>query len=135
MIKKLSEYQETYYESSGKASDVARHLAFAGIAVIWIFRIEQQAGVKIEPDLLLPLALLALSLAFDLLQYISATCVWGVFQWHQERNLKNVLDDPDLDTPAYYKWPQFAFFVLKLFTIFLAYVFLVKYIWCLWFES
>ncbi len=89
---KLSEYRETYYEFSDKASAAARQLAFAGIAVIWIFRIEQEAGVGIEPDLLLPLALLALSLAFDLLQYITATFVWGLFQWHQERKLENVLD-------------------------------------------
>ncbi len=132
---KLSQYREHYYEFSGKASDVARHLAFAGIAVIWIFRIEQEAGIRIEPDLLFPLALLALSLAFDLLHYISATLVWGLFQWYQERKLENVLDDPDLDTPSYFKWPLNIFFVLKLITILLAYFFLVKYIWRIWFAT
>ena len=38
---KLSDYRETYYEFSGKASDVTRQLAFAGIAIVWIFKIEE----------------------------------------------------------------------------------------------
>lgn len=33
----LSDYLASYYELSGKASDVSRQLAFAGIAVIWVF--------------------------------------------------------------------------------------------------
>ena len=35
---KLSEYANVYAEFSGKASDVARQLAFAGLALVWLFR-------------------------------------------------------------------------------------------------
>jgi hypothetical protein len=35
---KLSEYADVYAELSGKASDAARQLAFAGLALKWLFR-------------------------------------------------------------------------------------------------
>ena len=132
-MKKLSNYMEDYYEFSGKASDVARKLAFAGIALIWIFKIETQPTPKIPPDLVLPTALLALTLAFDLLQYVAATCVWGVFQWYHERRIGDTSKDPEIDAPSLLKWPQFIFFVLKLCTVLLAYIlitiFIAGYMW------
>ena len=132
---KLSDYRNTYYEFSGKASDVARKLAFAGIALIWIFKIEAKPTPKIPDQLLLPSALLALTLAFDLLQYISATCIWGIFQWYHEHKLNDTSKDPALDSPSLLKWPQFIFFVLKLCTILLAYLFITKYAWSIWFKT
>jgi hypothetical protein len=35
---KLEKYLDTFYWFLGKTSDVARQLAFAAIAVIWVFR-------------------------------------------------------------------------------------------------
>ena len=65
---KLSDYRNTYYEFSDKASNVGRKLAFAGIAIIWIFKIEGEGAPKIPEKLFTPSALLATALAFDLLQ-------------------------------------------------------------------
>lgn len=132
---KLSEYKQTYYEFSGKSSDVARKLAFAGIALIWIFRVEADGGLVIPRGLFFPAILLALTLGFDLLQYISATAVWGMFQWKEEGKLKDPKEDPDLDSPSWLKWPQFVFFLLKLGTILLAYFFLIKHVWAAWFAK
>ncbi len=132
---KLSDYRDTYYEFSRTASSIARTLAFAGIALIWIFRIELKPIARIPSELLAPLALLATTLAFDLLQYISGTCVWGIFQWYHEKKLVDVLMDPDLDSSSWLKIPQFIFFVLKLFTVLLAYFFLTTYIWDIWFKT
>lgn len=132
---KLSDYRNTYYEFSGKASDVARNLSFAGIALIWIFMVAGDPVPKIPKRLILPAALLALTLAFDLLQYISATLIWGLFQWYHERKLNDTSEDPDLDAPTFLKWPQFIFFVLKLCTIILAYCLITKYIWFVWFKT
>lgn len=129
---RLSQYRETYYEFSGKASDVARSLAFAGIALVWIFRSESVAGPRPESATLLPGAMFAVALAFDLLQYVSATVVWGLFQWFQERRLGSIASDPDLTTPSWLKWPQFSFFVLKLFVVILGYVFLTLFLWRAW---
>ena len=41
---KIHELRSTYYEASGKVSDISRQLAFAGIAVIWVLRVEQLKG-------------------------------------------------------------------------------------------
>lgn len=35
---KLQDVRSTYYELSGKTSDLVRQLGFAGIALIWLFR-------------------------------------------------------------------------------------------------
>ena len=50
---KLSEYKKTYEDFSGKASNVVRQLSFAGIAVIWIFKVQSNGSLKI-PDTLAP---------------------------------------------------------------------------------
>lgn len=126
---KLSDYRNTYYEFSDKASNVGRKLAFAGIALIWIFKVEGEGSAKIPERLFIPSALLATALAFDLLQYILGTCVWGAFQWYHERKLNDISVDPELDSPSWLKWPQFICFVLKLFAVFLAYIFVTKYLW------
>lgn len=129
---KLSEYKTCYYEFSGKASDISRHLAFAGIAVIWIFRLNQKGELTIPNELLLPLILMVVTLGFDILQYISATTVWGIYQWYKERELEDPKIDPDIDHPSWLKWPQFIFFVLKLISILVGYYFLLKHFCSLW---
>jgi len=133
-MNKLSEYREDFYEFSGKTSDIARKLAFAGIALIWIFKNEAKPTHMIPRELILPSALLALTLAFDLLQYVAATCIWGVFQWYHERRIGDTTKDPELDAPSFLKWPQFVFFVLKICAVFLAYilitVFIARNMWC-----
>ncbi|UCE66620.1 MAG: hypothetical protein JSU85_00975 [Candidatus Zixiibacteriota bacterium] len=126
---KLSEYRETYYEFSAKASDIARHLAFAGIAVIWIFRIEEYRKTTIPDSLIFPLIFFITALALDLVQYIAGTSVWGIFHWYHEKKLDNVLDDPKLDHPIWLKWPIFCPFVLKLISVIVGYILLLKYTW------
>src|SRR3989442_1239067 len=127
---KLSDYRKDYYEFSGKASEVARQLAFAGIAIVWVFTgTEKGLGPRPDTHLVLALALFALALGFDLLHYISATVIWGSFQWREDRKLKNPQEDPHLAAPAYYNYPQLAFFVLKLTTVTVAYVVLIVFLW------
>lgn len=126
---KLSDYKNTYYEFSGLTSGVARNLAFAGIALVWIFKTESEPTPRIPQQLIIPTVMLALTLTFDLLQYIAGTFVWGVFQWYHERKLHNITEDPELDSPSWLKLPQFSFFVLKLATVLSAYLFITVYIW------
>lgn len=124
----LSDYRETYYEASAKAGDVARQLAFAGIAVVWLFRLGQDSGPAIPQPLILPAILLVLSLGFDLLQYITATIVWGIFQWCEDRKLNDPKDDPDIDSPNWLPVPQFILFWSKLVCVVAAYLLLIKYL-------
>lgn len=83
---KLKDARDNYYFYTGKASELVRQLGLAGIAVIWLFKKEVAGVPKIPEELLLPLVLIVLGLALDLLQYVSASIIWGVFQrWKEKR--------------------------------------------------
>lgn len=129
---KLSDYRETYYEFSGKASDVAKQLAFAGIAIIWLFKVQLADFPKIPKELILPTIILALTLALDLLQYVAGTTVWGIFQWHHENQLEDISQDPEIESSTKLKWPQFTFFILKIITLIFSYYLIIRYLSIIW---
>jgi hypothetical protein len=125
---KLSDYKKDYDALTGKASDVARHLSFAGIAIVWIFKSGEGPETSLPKLLLLGLGLFAASLFFDLLHYVIASVVWGNFHRKQEKQLTNPADDPDLTAPAYYNWPAICLFGLKLVAVLAGYVCLVCFL-------
>ncbi|MCK4619612.1 MAG: hypothetical protein KAT52_06680 [Desulfobacterales bacterium] len=129
---KLSDYRETYYEFSGIASEVSRKLSFAGIALVWLFKIENSPIPKVPNELIFPTGLLALSLSLDLMQYIAASVIWGIFQWYQEKKLSNISENPELSAPPILKLPQFIFFSLKILAVMAAYIIIIKYILVCW---
>jgi hypothetical protein len=108
---KLQDARENYYTLSGKASDVARQLAFAGLALIWVFKTSQGAGLSLVPPPLFPPALMfAVTLALDLLQYVAAAMVWGIYHFVQERTRK---DEDEFDAPLLINVPALFFFWAK----------------------
>lgn len=123
---KLSEALKAYQELSARASDVSRQLAFAGIAVIWIFRVQSAAGDRLTTDLLLPLILFVSALVLDLMQYIIATLTWGWFHRHHEKKKKKdgVTADVDVKASKYLNYAPLILFWLKMFAVALAYVIL-----------
>ena len=123
---KLSEFRSTYYEMSGKASEICRSLAFAGIAVVWIYKTGPEASPHPQPEMLLPTALLILGLALDLLQYVYSAAVWGMLARLYERNLDHLDDDPEVSPPrSYVNWPTLGFFWGKIGCIVFAYLLLI----------
>lgn len=115
---KFREIRENYYDSTGKASDVGRQLAFAGFAAIWVFR-EGTSGINV-PLGMVPAAIgFALSLVLDVLQY-------GVASWHWRRQVdladaKCEEDEDECEVPHDVNiWPR-RFFAAKLWIIGLAY--------------
>lgn len=73
---KISDFRKNNYDySSQKASEVTRQLAFAGIALVWIFKLGGE-NPKIPGELIAPTFCFALTLAFDLLHYVIATILW-----------------------------------------------------------
>ncbi|HEV2321853.1 MAG TPA: hypothetical protein VGT42_05760 [Gammaproteobacteria bacterium] len=123
----LSDYLASYYELSGKASDVARQLAFAGIAVIWVFHQGQGGAVAVPASLIGPAVLFIGGLACDLLQYVSGTLIWGAFHRVQEQRLGADSKKP-LTAPAYFNWPSLFFFWSKLALILAGYLLLLHYL-------
>ena len=123
----LSDYRDAYYELSGKASDVARQLAFAGIALIWIFHETGGNPIAIPHPLLWPAACFICGLAFDLLQYVSGALIWGAFHRYEEKRL-GVDSKKALSAPDWFNWPGIAFFWGKLFLVLAGYFLLLRYV-------
>ena len=133
----LDSLRGAYTDLSGIASTVARQLAFAGIALIWIFKTDQSDGlIAIPIGLLWPTVGLIIALALDLLQYAVASLVWGSFARIKERQLREHARDAEqleelsnnVDAPAWLNWPSIAFFWGKLFAVLSSYVLLLDYV-------
>lgn len=119
----LKAARENYSYFSGKASDVARQLAFAGFAAIWLFHVTVEGNGPALPQVFLePLRLLVAALAFDLAQYMWATAVWGIFQFRTAAKVKEALDAEVEDAPNWFNWGTLAFFWAKLVAVAAGYV-------------
>lgn len=126
----LAGAREQYYSHSGKASDVARQLAFAGLGVIWIFKTSGADGVaRVPAGLVCPAALIAAALGCDCLHYASASLFWGVFQRSMERELQRsrllgrTLPE-EFSAPRWINWPAIGFFGAKFLLLIAGYAFL-----------
>jgi len=123
---KLKEYRKDYQEFSGKLSDNARKLAFAGIAIVWIFKQEKE-DIFILPQLLkLSMLMFVITLSFDLLQYVYQTLTWGIFHRHFEKKLPN--EDSELSASKYLNWPAIIFFWTKVISLVIGYVFIIRFL-------
>ncbi|MCK5707547.1 MAG: hypothetical protein KAI43_07815 [Candidatus Aureabacteria bacterium] len=129
---KLSEYKKAYYIRSGKTSDISRQLAFAGIALVWIFRMENSTFPKIPYELLLSLYYLVCSLMLDLFQYVFGTLIWGGFHRFHEAKKNNILNDPEISASAWLNAPINICFGVKLGSLIYAYIFIAKFLWEKW---
>jgi hypothetical protein len=90
---KLSEIREEYYFQTGKASDVARQLSYAGLAAVWVFK-SGDGGVPSVPAELYPAAMLfATALFFDLMQYRVAAARWMKQNFEAEETGKRPEDE------------------------------------------
>lgn len=122
------EAREEYYERTTTASNLARQLAFAGIAIVWIFRTTGANGPALPDALLLPALLLALALAVDLSQYIYAAAAWGWF--HRRKELSGAaLDEEVGQAPRWINWPTNFLFVAKVILVAVAYGYLIAFLW------
>ena len=123
---KLQTALDNYYFYSGKVSDIARQLAFAAIAVIWLFKSGDGRSISIPKELLYPLKLVVVSLAVDLLQYVFGTIAWGGFHRYKESTI--VPDSDDFKAPRIINWPTLFCFWLKIIVLFYAYWKLFSYL-------
>jgi len=123
----LKEFRDDYYTLSGMASDVARKLGFAAIAIIWIFKIDASSNsYAIASELYCAGAAVILSLALDLLQYIFGAAIWGAFWRAKEKS--GVKDDVTIEAPSCFNWPAIFCFWAKLLLMITAYGFLLAFL-------
>ena len=123
---KLEDYRKDYYAFSTKASEICRQLSFAGIALIWVFKVEKGGPLAIPTTLLWPTLYLCSALALDLLHAVFGTFIWGTFARFHER--KGVQDSDEIDSPAWFNWPMLLCFWGKLTALIVAYALIFKYV-------
>lgn len=118
---KIQELLDTYYEASGKTSDISRQLAFAGIAIIWVLRVGANSdGILFSSELIVPLYCFAFALVADLGQYIYKTIIWGLLNWHHWRNHKD--NNADVDVSSFTNLPTQILFWAKVVLVVYAYI-------------
>ncbi len=125
---KLSGYHAAFVEMSAKTSDLARSLAFAGLAVIWIFKKETDGSMNISHQLVYPALLFVLALGADMLQYLYGT-LWSclVYRYHERKNI-NTSEDLELKHSSWIVLPQYILFYVKVALVVLAYFGLLLYL-------
>jgi hypothetical protein len=106
---------------------VARSLAWAGIALIWVFKTDGPTGPVVPGELVTPGLYLAIGLALDLAQYVYGSLAWGAYHRWKE-HWRRVSETEEFLAPRSINWPSNAFFWLKLLAIAFAYYFLVGYL-------
>jgi hypothetical protein len=132
---KLSEYKQSFYQFSGKASDVTRAAALGGIALVWVFKVEGKPIPCLPADLLRPAAFFAGGLGLDVMQYVIGALTWGSFHRYHERRLTDPAQDPELSHPPWLVWPINGLFVLKIVTVVWGYVLLGQFLSKAWFAG
>jgi hypothetical protein len=127
---KIADARGIYYDRSGIASEVARKLAFAGIAIVWIFSGGTPSNVNkvhIEHDLRWAAVLFTAALALDLLQYSWAAAAWGMFSRHKERTLGRGSTE-EFGAPNWINYPTIICFSFKLATLAVAFVIVLVFL-------
>ena len=123
---KLKDARDLYYFFSGKTSDIVRQLALAGVAIVWLFKVDVAGIPKVPAALILPLSLIVGGLALDLLHYAVATCLWGVYQRRKEK--AGTKDDEEFLAPRQFNWPALVLFTGKILLVGSAYFLLLRHL-------
>lgn len=119
---KIEDCRQAYYDSSEKASNIARQLAFAGLALIWAFRVTAGERPVIPTSLRWAGILLVTGLALDFFHYVVKTIIWGTYHRYKEQQ---VSETAEFLAPSWINYPGNLCFVLKLGAIGIAYLLLI----------
>jgi hypothetical protein len=133
---KLADLRETYQFFSEKTSEIVRNLGFAGIALIWLFKVTNNGRDVVQPELVPAGALIVLGLALDLLHAIVGTATWGIYNRVKEEQLdaraareKNFdPEEEDFLAPVPINWPALALFWSKIAAMLAAYIILIRFL-------
>lgn len=101
---KLKEIRDDYEELTGKVSELNRKCIYAGIAVIWLFRISTPTDTTIPEQLREALFYLVMSLGIDVFQYILLGGFWYLYYQCKKNHLATEVDnveDEDVNEPEF----------------------------------
>jgi len=115
-------------ELTAKLSDIARQAAYAGLAVIWIFKTGEAAKYHLDRSLIWAGALLVLALAFDLAQYAANIALRWRNARHEEKSRGVDYKGKDITLPKGLNQVPYALFALKVALVAAGYVVLLNYL-------
>lgn len=112
---------EQYKEYSQTTSEIARKFAFAGVAICWFFKLEDN---KFPQIVLYALLLLVVFFISDLLQYLISSFLYKwwirkeeIKKWEQTGKIEGEFFNPNwIDIPAY------IFFISKITLLLVSYI-------------
>lgn len=120
---KREQVREAYQQRSTTASTVCRQLAFAGIAIVWLFRTNPKGPAttaQLDPDFIWAGLLLVIGLTLDILQYIYASAAWGILNRVLER--RGLPRDHEFMVHPAINWPTLWCYWGKLVLVATAYI-------------
>lgn len=116
----------TYYTDYHKSvNEISRQIAYAGIALIWVFRVTGPGQVHIPKLLFISGFFLILCLFFDYLQYIVGAITYQIYGTYKEKRVSAA--EKFLQPEALLR-PMDILFFLKIFAALTGYVFALKYL-------
>ena len=122
----LKEIKDDFYVFSGKTSAISRQLAFAGIAIIWFFKIELPTHIQLGNELIGILRLLVICLLLDFCHAFVPTIIYGISNiYHRGRGKK---DEDEIKLSQAWTIPDWIFFLTKILFLLWAYINLWKYL-------
>jgi hypothetical protein len=122
----LAFIRERYSYYSGKASDIVRQLAFAGIALVWLFKTEIKGQWGIPTELFPAAGLIVLTLSLDFLQYAAGSLIWAAY--NKVKESAHTADEAEFLAPRLINWPTNFFFWTKVVTNTLAYWLILRFL-------
>lgn len=126
----LPALQERYEFYTGKASDINRSMALAGIAVVWIFKSTSDGITSIPNELITPLIFLITALAVDLLQYIVGGLIWWGYYLYKEKQKKSGKTlEKEINAPRTFPILLWIFFIVKIGATITAFVCLLGFLY------
>lgn len=137
MIKKkiglpIAEWRKKFGEDSGLVNNVVRQLAFAGIAIVWVFH-SSKPNEPIIPDKLNPaLQLIAICVILELTQFLwKSVGTYLVFKIPERQVRKGKKEEKtleNLDMPDFVPFISWILFLCKIAALALAYLHIYNYI-------
>lgn len=124
----LDKCWNSFDSNTESASKIARQLAFAGIAVVWIFTIRDGGSVTMSDKLLWPSLIFVVALAADFMQYIAGSLVWFFYARHKEKKFGANFEG-ELTWNPKVNYIGFTFFWMKCVLVMLGYATLIRHIY------
>jgi hypothetical protein len=122
----LSDVWSFYDRYNQAVTDLCRQIAYAGIAVIWVFRVSAGGLNKLPRNLFIAGFLLVLCLFLDFCQNVAGSLLYDAYGRRKEKEIGN--NEERFLQPNWLLWPMDLFFFAKVGALVVGYVLILWYL-------